>query len=89
MSTAPLPPNAPLADIYACIAPGQTIAEGDNQNGPQSFVVLAKERRGRPVERIRVYTLSSTSGFLDIGDYLATPVDRLLNPDLSVLWVRP
>lgn len=97
MSTAPPPPNAPLADIYATIVPGQTIAEGsiatDIQGviafgAQQKFVVLAVERHDTTSRKsIRLYSQAGHL-YMDIGESTAAKVDRLLNPDKTVLWSR-
>jgi hypothetical protein len=85
---APLPPNAPLADIYAAIVPGQTIAErGDNERDFR-FVVTSAEHlhyaEWDAIELLGTYSRHyGTIGTMHQRE-LEKPVDRLLNPDLTV-----
>lgn len=93
MSTAPLPPNATLADIYAAIVPGQTIAEavmvrrpGDEVVArPAKFLILAVEHMGD--DWIRCFGTSQYH-VADIGRDLAPPILHLVGPDGAVFWSR-
>lgn len=86
-----------LPEIYAAIVPGQTIAEGsiatDVQGviafgAQQKFVVLAVERHDTTSRKsLRLYSQAGHL-YMDIGESTAAKVDRLINPDLTVLWSR-
>ena len=86
-----------LPEIYAAIVPGQTIAEGSIATdvhgviafgAQQKFVVLAVERHDTTSRKsLRLYSQAGHL-YMDIGESTAAKVDRLLNPDKTVLWSR-
>lgn len=90
MSTAPSPPNAPLADIYDRIIVGQTVAVDEYRGIETVFLVHAKSKL--PSGDIRVYGVYGTGWTYTVAEndpnFVPTGVYRLLNPDGSVLWER-